>query len=485
MRTDPAHVTSDDRLAAHFPHNIDAEQALLGALLINNAFVYEQIEDVALAPSDFFDPLHAKLFDAAVARIKAGHLASPITMKPMFDGYEPITPDLPVWKYLGLLITNDAAMPHAAKGLAIEVKALAARRGLVTLGEQLITAARFDAESDPKSLIEGAERQLASLAEPERAHGEMTFAQALDAAFGEIHAAYQAGGVFQGTKTGYIDLDAKIGGFGDTDLVVLAGRPAMGKTALAVNVAFNAARADRALPSGEIVPQHVHFFTQEMSNAQLAMRILSERTTIAGDRLRKGDIDEHHVKKLMEQIADLKSSVRMTLDETGGLSVSQIASKARRVKRKHGTRLIIIDYIQLMRSSRRSDNRVQEITEITTGLKALAKELGVPILALSQLSRKVEERADKRPQLSDLRESGSIEQDADSVLFVYRDDYYLHREEPDKQDALKYADWEQKKNSVDGKAEVIVAKNRHGPVGIVRLAFDAKLTRFANLARGE
>lgn len=470
---------SDDAIRT-VPHNIEAEQALLGALLIDNR-TFESVAEI-VDETAFYEPLHGDIFRAIASRLRRGQGATPITLKEHFKDHAPLTDEISVWAYL-VRLGRQATTTRNARDYARLVRDLARRRALILVGEDLAAAA-YAASADESSaaLIEAAEQRLYALAEVSTAKAELSFADALSQAFDDVHAAYQAGGVFPGAKTGYADLDAKLGGFGDTDLVILAGRPAIGKTALSINIALNVATSERTLPNGEVCRQGVHIFSQEMSAAQLAMRVLSDRASISSEKLRRGDVAESQIRRLMDEV-EAAAPLPIVIDETGGLSVAQITSKARRVKRRLGTRLIVIDYLQLMRASGGRENRVQEMTEITTGLKALAKELGCPILALSQLSRKVEDRADKRPHLADLRESGSIEQDADTVLFVYRDDYYLAREEPDVDDVVKYSEWQAKTSRSAGKAEVIIAKNRHGGTGIVHLAFDAATTRFSNLAR--
>jgi len=458
------------------PHNIEAEQALLGTLLLNNGLL-DRVADLIGGPS-FYDPVHAALYTLISGKIQAGHLATPITLKADVAGFDPISDDMTVSQYLGRLAVR-AANPASVIDYARTIKDLAMRRALVGIAQDLAFAACQTSDDAPASaLVEEAERSLFALNDNSKASREILFRDAVRQALNAANDAYARGGALAGLSTGLIDLDARMGGLNKSDLIVLAGRPAMGKSALSMNIAYTVAAPSNAHPKG----QHVHFFSQEMSAAQLAMRVLAEKSEIASNKLRRGQFSEDEfgsVARTAERLADTS----MTIDETGGLTLAQLVSRARRVKRQRGTALIVIDYIQLMQASRRRENRVQDITEITTGLKALAKDLDVPIIALSQLSRAVETRSDKRPQLSDLRESGSIEQDADIVMFVYRDDYYLSREEPDDDDISKYVEWQTKMQKSTGAAEVIIAKNRHEPTGIVKLGFNASLTQFHNLAR--
>jgi replicative DNA helicase len=458
------------------PHNLQAERALLGALLINNQ-TFERVAEL-VREEHFFDPLHGRIFTAVSDLISAGRLANPVTMRGLFGEEE--VGDVKVWQYLGTLVASATSLA-GVKDYAHLLVDLSVRRALIILGED-IAALAVNEDVPAKAQIADIEQKLYGLAERGHAARETTLSAALDEALRSANAAYANKGEIAGVKTGLADLDEKCGGgLQNSDLVVLAGRPSMGKTALATNIAFHAARPATDPQTGEMRPAHVHFFSQEMSAAQLAMRILAQQSEVSGDRLRRGNFNQSEFSRAMQE-AQRMADRSMTIDETGAISLSQLMTKARRVKRQKRTTLVVIDYIQLMQASRR-ENRTQDITEITMGLKALAKELDVPVLALSQLSRGVERRDDKRPQLSDLRESGSIEQDADVVMFVYRDDYYLERSEPDVGDLAKYVDWQDKMARSAGKAEVILAKQRHGSTGIVHLAFNAKLTQFCSLAR--
>ena len=468
------------------PHNIEAEQALLGAILVNN----ESHDRVSafLEPQHFFDPLHAAIYETAAKLIHAGKQATPITLKTFFENAEPVG-DLPVPHYLARLAAGATTVINA-EDYGRTIHDLAVRRGLITIGEDVVNTA-YDSPVDfpPKQQIEETEQRLYKLAEHGRyGQGFDAFGKALVLAIEMANNAYQREGGLSGLATGLRDLDAKMGGLQSSDLIIIAGRPSMGKTALATNIAFNIARAYRAerqedgtqkVADGAIVG----FFSLEMSSEQLATRILAEQAEIPSEKIRRGMISMEEFARLSEAAKQL-NSLPLYIDQTGGITVGQLAARARRLKRQKGLGLLVVDYLQLLSGSskRASDGRVQEITEITTGLKALAKELAVPIIALSQLSRQVEQRDDKRPQLSDLRESGSIEQDADVVLFVFREEYYVSRAEPSPAKVEDYQKWQLEMERVHGQAEVIIGKQRHGPTGTVKLQFNGEITRFANLA---
>jgi replicative DNA helicase len=360
------------------------------------------------------------------------------------------------------------------------------------LGEDMVnTAYDSPVDLDPSAQIEEAEGRLYSLAEQGKyGQGFMGFGTALTHAIEMANNAYQRAGGLSGIATGLRDLDGKMGGLQPSDLIILAGRPSMGKTALVTNIAFNVAKAHRAeqQPDGSIKDLDgavVGFFSLEMSAEQLATRILAEQAEISSEKIRRGMIDEPEFKRLV-QASQQMAEIPLFIDQTGGISIAQLAARARKLKRQRGLGLLIVDYLQLLTGSakRSSEGRVQEVSEITTGLKALAKELAVPIIALSQLSRQVEQREDKRPQLSDLRESGSIEQDADVVMFVFREEYYVERSKP-AEGTAEFQTWMEKMQQVSGKAEVIIGKQRHGPVGTVTLAFEGAYTRFSDLARDQ
>jgi replicative DNA helicase len=467
------------------PHNIEAEQALLGAILVNNEAFY-RVSDF-LEPKHFLEGIHQRIFELAASLIRAGKLATPVTLKTFLPSDLNIA-GLTVNQYLARLAAEATTIINA-EDYGRTVYDLSIRRDLITIGEDMVNLA-YEAPVDatPQSHIEDAERKLFELAETGRYEsGFQRFAQALTTAVDMAAHAYQRDGGLSGMATGLTDLDSKMGGLQKSDLIILAGRPGMGKTALATNIAYNIAKA---FAPGDFRPDGtretvnggvVGFFSLEMSAEQLATRIIAEQTGIPSNKIRRGVINEADFENIKEISIELQS-LPFYVDETGGLSIGQLAARARRLKRQRGLDLLVIDYIQLLQGSTRrsSENRVQEITEITTRLKALAKELMVPIVALSQLSRQVENREDKRPQLSDLRESGSIEQDADVVLFVYREEYYLTNKEP-RPGTADHDKWLSEMDAVHGKAEVIIGKQRHGPTGTVSLQFDAEVTRFASL----
>ena len=416
------------------PNNIEAEQALLGAVLINNDAFY-RVSDF-LKASHFYEPLHRKIFEVAGELIRMGKIANPVTIKTFLPADEKVG-DMTVAHYLARLAAEAVTVINASDyGRAIYD--LATRRALITVGEDMVNIA-YDAPVDmaPQEQIEDAERRLFELAETGRYDGGFeSFTDAVKTAVDMANAAYMRDGHLSGIATGMRDLDRRMGGLQPSDLIIIAGRPGMGKTSLATNIAFNIAnvyepaqQADGSFKAAN--GGVVGFFSLEMSSEQLATRIISEQTEIPSSKIRRGEITESDFEKLVG-CSQMMQKIPLFIDQTGGISIAQLAARARRLKRQRGLDIIVIDYIQLMQgtSSKASQNRVQEITEITTGLKALAKELSVPIIALSQLSRQVESRDDKRPQLSDLRESGSIEQDADVVLFVFREEYYLKNKEP-------------------------------------------------------
>ena len=469
------------------PHNIEAEQALLGAILVNNEAFY-RVSDF-LEPAHFFEPIHQQVYQLARDLIRAGKLATPVTLKTFLDADVDIG-GLTVSQYLARLAAEATTIINA-EDYGRTVYDLSVRRALIQVGEDMVNVA-FDAPVDfsPRDQIEDAERRLYELAETGRYDGGFQrFAQALTTAIDMAAHAFQRDGKLSGTATGLHELDRMMGGLQKSDLVILAGRPGMGKTALATNIAYNIAKAwvpGPPRPDGQAVTANggiVGFFSLEMSAEQLATRIIAEQTGIPSSQIRRGGISESDFEKIKDYSIELQH-IPLYVDETGGLSVAQLAARARRLKRQRGLDLLVVDYLQLLQgSTRRSqENRVQEITEITTKLKALAKELNLPILALSQLSRQVESRDDKRPQLSDLRESGSIEQDADVVLFVFREEYYQIMKKP-LESSKDFGEWQAKAHEVHGKAEIIIGKQRHGPTGTVELQFDAEVTRFSSLAR--
>jgi replicative DNA helicase len=477
--------TSETPVFRESPHNLEAEQALLGAILVNN----EALDRVStfLKPGHFFDRLHGRIFESASKLIMGGKRATPITLKTFFQNDEPVA-DLPVPQYLGRLAANATTIINA-EDYGRTVYDLAIRRQLIDIGEGMVHTA-FDSPIDaaPSDQIEDAEQQLYELAETGKyGAGFEPFSAALTDAIDMAANAYQRDGGLSGIATGFSDLDQRMGGLQASDLIIIAGRPAMGKTALATNIAYHVAKANAANAGGDTPADGavVGFFSLEMSAEQLATRIISEQSYIPSERIRRGRIDSDQFDRIVEVSQELQN-LPLFIDQTGGITVAQLAARARRLKRQRGLGFIVVDYLQLLSgSSRRAqEGRVQEVSEITTGLKALAKELHVPILALSQLSRQVEQREDKRPQLADLRESGSIEQDADVVMFVFREEYYLERSQP-RENTEEHRQWQQDMETVTGKADVIIGKQRHGPTGTVTLQFTPEFTRFSNLAPSE
>ncbi|MEJ5018616.1 replicative DNA helicase [Ochrobactrum vermis] len=470
------------------PHNIEAEQALLGAILINNDAFY-RVSDF-LKPTHFFEPLHRRIYEITTDLIRVGKMANPVTMK-TFLPTEGKVGDLTIFQYVTRLATEAVTIINA-EDYGRAIYDLATRRALIGIGEDMVNVA-YDAPVDnaPQEQIEDAERRLFELAETGRYDGGFqAFKDAVTTAVDMANAAFMRDGHLSGVSTGIHMLDGKMGGLQPSDLIVLAGRPGMGKTSLATNIAFNIANAYEGEQQADGTMKAINggvvgFFSLEMSAEQLATRIISEQTEVSSSKIRRGDITETDFEKLVA-CSQVMQKIPLYIDQTGGISIAQLAARARRLKRQRGLDVLVIDYIQLMTGSSKASaqNRVQEITEITTGLKALGKELNVPIIALSQLSRQVESREDKRPQLSDLRESGSIEQDADVVLFVFREEYYVKNLEPRDEFDPKYEEWKQHFEKVKGTADVIVAKQRHGPTGTVKLAFQSEFTRFADLAEG-
>jgi replicative DNA helicase len=466
------------------PHNIEAEQSLLGAILVNNDAFY-RVSDF-LEPKHFFETVHHKIYETAGSLIRMGKVATPVTLKTFFPADVDIL-GMTVSQYLARLAAEATTIINA-QDYGRTIYDLSLRRDLIGIGEEMVTVA-YDAPVDfaPKAQIEDAERKLYELAESGRYDGGFQrFSQAMKVALDMAANAYQRDGRLSGIATGLRDLDAKMGGLQSSDLVIVAGRPGMGKTALATNIAYNIAKAHRAEVQADGSMKTVNggivgFFSCEMSAEQLATRILSEQASISSSMIRRGGINQQEFDRIRDYTIELEH-LPLFVDETGGLAISQLTARARRLKRQRGLDVLVIDYIQLLAGSgKRSDNRVQELTEITTNLKALAKELNIPIIALSQLSRQVENRDDKRPQLSDLRESGSIEQDADVVMFVYREEYYLQSKEP-KLGTPEYEKWQLEMQLVHGKAEVIIGKQRHGPTGTVKLQFEGQFTRFSDAA---
>ncbi len=474
------------------PHNFEAEQALLGAILLSNR-AYEKVSEF-LRPEHFADPVHGRIFAACGKLIERGQMANPVTLKTYFDSDGGLT-EIGGTAYLAQL-ANAVVSVVNAEDYGKLVFDLHLRRALIGLGEDLVNDAFApDLDTTAVDQIGTAEAKLYDLATTGQTEGGFeAFNAVLKDAITAAEAAHKRQGKLSGVPTGLIDLDGKLGGLHDSDLLILAGRPSMGKTALATNIAFNAAYAYReevdALGRKKAVDGAITaFFSLEMSSEQLATRILAEQAEIASHKIRQGELSNEEFERLVMAAQNLHR-LPLFIDDTPALSISAVRTRARRLKRQHGLGLIVIDYLQLLRgAATHSENRVQEVSEITRGLKALAKELGVPVIALSQLSRAVEQREDKRPQLADLRESGSIEQDADVVMFVFREQYYLERAEPgqrpeENQEKFneRHTKWQQRCEEVWNTAEVIIAKQRHGPVGTVRLSFHGEYTKFGNLA---
>ncbi len=469
----------------HAPANVEAEQALLGALLYDNG-AFERLSD-ALAPHHFYEPFHGRLYAAIEAHVRRGQLADPTLLADQFQRDEAFV-ELGGIRYLADLV--DRAPPAArAADYGRAIYDLALRRELIRIGGEI--AQRADA-GDPdltaRDQIEAAEQQLYTLAETGGAQtGFTSLEDALAGAVDMAAEAYNRDGGLAGLSTGLKDLDQMLGGLHPSDLLILAARPSMGKSSLAMNIAFNVARhyAWEPRPDGTrktVDGGVVAFFSLEMSAEQLAMRLLAEVTEVPSDKIRKGEISAAEFGRLREGSAEIQDAP-LFIDDTGGISLAKLTARARRLKRTTGLDLLVIDYLQLITTSAgRPENRVQEVSQITQGLKALAKELAIPIVALAQLSRQVENREDKKPQLADLRESGSIEQDADVVMFIYREAYYLERVQP-KEGTPEHLEWQSKMDGVAHLAEVIIGKQRHGPIGTVRLHFNEDLTKFSNLAR--
>jgi replicative DNA helicase len=479
------------------PHNIEAEQALLGAILVNNS-AYHRVSDFLL-PEHFAQGVHGRIYAAIAKLIERGQIANPVTLKGYFDQDEALA-DIGGAQYLVRLSTSVVTIINA-EDYGRTIHDLFLRRQLINIGEETVNDAySHDLERDARAQIETTEKKLFDLAmsgQPEG--GFRAFSQALTEAIVMAEAAFKRSGRTTGVSTGFTDLDKLLGGMHRSDLVILAGRPSMGKTALATNIAFNAAKAYRPtrLADGRVVAEDgavAAFFSLEMSAEQLATRVLSEESGVASDRIRRGEVSHTDFDRFVQASQKL-ASVPLFIDDTPALTIAGVRTRARRLMRQQGLGLVVVDYLQLLRGASDgfgAENRVQEISEITRGLKALAKELDVPVLALSQLSRAVENRDDKRPQLADLRESGSIEQDADVVMFVFREEYYLSRGEPmrrpeesDEKFNQRYTAWQERLEQVHGTGEILIAKQRHGPIGKVTLRFEGETTKFDNFVRSD
>ena len=466
------------------PMSLDAEQAILGAILFDNEI---QIRASSfLLGEHFYDPVHQMIYEACKDLIESGRLASPVTLDTYLSSSTGFV-EAGGKTYLERLAANVPSTSGALDYARI-VFDLSVCRGLISIGAEMVDRAKTSSlEDKPVRQLEEAEQSLYRLAETGKYGGGFkSFRSAITEAIELANAAVKRDGGLAGTSTGLRDLDRMMGGLHPSDLIILAGRPSMGKSSLGVNIAVNAAKAHRAERQTDGTMKTVDggvcgLFSLEMSAEQIATRIISDFARVPSEKIRRGDVDQGEFDAIYHAARELEK-LPLYIDDTGGLSIAQVAARARRLKRQHGLDMLIIDYIQLLSGSgKRNDNRVQEITEISQGLKVLAKELNIPIIGLAQLSRQVEQREDKRPQLSDLRESGSIEQDADVVLFVYREKYYLSRTEP-REGTEEHAKWMARLDEVGDTAEVIIGKQRHGPIGKVDLHFEEKYTKFSNLA---
>ena len=440
------------------PHSIEAEQQILGAILTNND-IFDRISAI-IGPEHFYDPVHARIYEVAKSRILKNALASPVTLKAFLENDEGLK-ELGGPAYLARL-AGAAISAFAAKDYAQLIYDLAIRRELIKLGKDIADrAAQVEVESPPDEQIIQAESALYKMAEQGRTEsGFQSFLRAVTDAVQSANAAYQRDGQLSGISTGLIDLDRKLGGLHPSDLLILAGRPSMGKTSLATNIAFNIAKAYKRGrrpdgTEGTVNGGVVGFYSLEMSAEQLAARVLSEASEVPSEQIRRGDMTEAEFRRFVEAAKDLEACP-LFIDDTAAIPINQLAARARRLKRTHGLDVLFVDYLQLVRPATAKDSRVNEVSEITQGLKAIAKELDIPVIALSQLSRQVENREDKRPQLSDLRESGSIEQDADVVMFVFREEYYKEREKPGEHELDKMATWQAEMERLHGRAEVVI-----------------------------
>ena len=451
------------------PNNIEAEQSVIGSILVTNE-IFDEINTI-ISNSNFYDPMHQRIFEAIENLIYKGMLANPITLKGFFEDEKD---DINIPEYL-VKITKFSTSTRQAIEYSKIIYDMFVRRELIKISEQTIDSAQInDLNTNGQTIIENSERLLFDLAEKGSFNSSlMKFDEAMKQTIEMASAAYKNEEGIVGVPTGLRDLDDRLGGLHQSDLIIIAGRPSMGKTALATNIAFNAAQ--KLQDSGK--KSSIAFFSLEMSSEQLSTRILAEQSKIKSNDIRRGRISDEQFDKFIETSKNI-SELPLYIDETPAISIAAMSNRTRRIKRLFGLDMIVVDYIQLMRGTfNNKDGRVQEISEITQGLKAIAKELSVPVVALSQLSRAVEQRDDKKPQLSDLRESGSIEQDADVVMFVYREAYYLERKEP-RPATVEHAEWQAKMNEISNLAEIIIGKQRHGPTGNVMLEFEAMFTKF-------
>ncbi len=461
------------------PSNLEAEQALLGSILVNNDII-DEVSSI-ISSAIFYDPAHVKIYEVIESLNNKGMIANPITLKNFFEKDNMLN-DVGGTEYL-VKLTRFSGSPKQAVDYAKIIHEMYLRRELVLISDKLSadTLNANSQEQNAENIIEGTEKSLFDLAERGSfSQSFLKFNEALDQTIEMATLAMKSDQGIVGVPTGLADLDEKLGGLHKSDLVILAGRPGMGKTALATNIAYHAAQ--NLLSRQE--KSSIAFFSLEMSSEQLSTRILSEQARIKSDDIRRGKVTETEINRYIETSRNIYN-LPLYIDETPAITISTLSNRARRIKRLFGLSLIVVDYIQLMRapsSNNRGDNRVQEVSEITQGLKALAKELKVPVLALSQLSRAVESRDDKKPLLSDLRESGSIEQDADVVMFVYREAYYLENKQP-KLGSIEHAEWQSKMNDVNGLADIILGKQRHGPTGTVKVEFEGIYTKFKDLSK--
>ena len=457
--------------ANELPNNIEAEQSVIGSILVSNE-IFDEI-NMIVASKNFYDPMHQKIFSAIEKLIYSGMLANPITLKNYFEKEKD---EINVPDYL-IKITKFSTSSRQTIEYSKLIYDLFVKRELIKISENIIDTAKLnDLDHDGKSIIENFEKSLFDLAEKGSFSSSLIkFDEAMKMTIEMASNAYKNEEGIVGVPTGLTDLDDRLGGLHKSDLLIIAGRPSMGKTALATNIAFNAAKKIQE----EGRKSTIAFFSLEMSSEQLSTRILAEQSRIKSNDIRRGRISEEQFDKFIETSKNI-SELPLYIDETPAISIAALSNRARRIKRLYGLDMVVVDYIQLMRAANFKDGRVQEISEITQGLKALAKELSVPVLALSQLSRAVEQRDDKKPQLSDLRESGSIEQDADVVMFVFREAYYLERKEPQPA-TVEHAEWQSKMNDVANRAEIIIGKQRHGPTGNVFLEFEPMFTRFKDI----
>ncbi len=454
------------------PNNIEAEQAVIGSILISNE-IFDEINTI-ISHSNFYDPMHQRIFQAIESLIYKGMLANPITLKNFFENEKD---DINIPEYL-IKVTKFSTSSRQTIEYSKIIYDMFVRRELIKISENIIDNSKSsDLNSNGQDIIESSEKLLFDLAERGSFNSSLVkFDEAMRLTIEMASNAYKNEEGIVGVPTGLTELDDRLGGLHKSDLLIIAGRPSMGKTALATNIAFNAAKKiqDSAKKSC------IAFFSLEMSSEQLSTRILAEQSRIKSNDIRRGKISDEQFDKFIETSKNI-SELPLFIDETPAISIAALSNRARRIKRIHGLEMVVVDYIQLMRATfNNKDGRVQEISEITQGLKALAKELSVPVLALSQLSRAVEQRDDKKPQLSDLRESGSIEQDADVVMFVYREAYYLERKEP-RPATVEHAEWQAKMNEVSNLAEIIIGKQRHGPTGNIRLEFEPMFTKFRDI----